>query len=329
MKKIGIIWTLMLVVLLSVPVSTGYRLIENHPFPKHIITVDNEPGDADYTSIKEALDQSSPGDTIEVFSGTYYEHGIEVVKAGISLIGIPHELGNGSDTGKPFINGQGLDDVIDIKAPNVTVTEFHIENRGEGYWCIILMNRQANSCVISNNALCYTENSIIGCNSNYTKIINNTIRYADVRYGICLSPYDHNLVSDNVVDHCPTGICFVGGNYNTILRNQISNCSDFGIDIAGGGINTFQFNTIENNAYGLHIYQSGYNRIKQNNFINNTRQGGFSQGLSFTVGNRWIQNYWGRPRMLPYPIVGTVLGLVPWVQFDWRPASETYNIAAS
>ncbi|MCK4416200.1 MAG: hypothetical protein KAU84_03520, partial [Thermoplasmatales archaeon] len=30
---------------------------------KNIITVDDEPGDADFTSIKEAVDYSSPGDT--------------------------------------------------------------------------------------------------------------------------------------------------------------------------------------------------------------------------------------------------------------------------
>ena len=33
---------------------------------KTIITVDDEPGDTDFTSIKEALNYSSPGDTIEV-----------------------------------------------------------------------------------------------------------------------------------------------------------------------------------------------------------------------------------------------------------------------
>ena len=43
---------------------------------KNIITVDDEPGDADFTSIKEAVNSSSPGDTIEVYSGTYLEQGI-------------------------------------------------------------------------------------------------------------------------------------------------------------------------------------------------------------------------------------------------------------
>jgi hypothetical protein len=38
--------------------------------------VDDEPGDADFISIKEAVNSSNPGDTIEVYSGIYYEEGI-------------------------------------------------------------------------------------------------------------------------------------------------------------------------------------------------------------------------------------------------------------
>ena len=329
MKKVGTLWVVLLIMLLSLPSTTGYFLEDRHPFfSKHIITVDDEPGDADYTSIKEALNHSSLGDTIEVFSGTYNEHGINITEKGISLIGIPYELGNGSDTGKPFINGQGVDDVIRVKARNVSITGFHIENKGEIYWFIFLICWGADGCIISNNTLCYSGNCIIGCPSNYSRITNNTIRYASFHYGIVLGPYNNNLVSDNFIDHCPTGILFWGGNYNTIFRNCISNCSEFGIDIGGGGLNSFQFNTIENNNYGLHIYQSGFNKIKQNNFINNTRQAGFDQGLSFTAGNRWIQNYWGRPRMLPYPIVGQVLVVLIWVQFDWRPAQTPYEISS-
>ncbi len=331
MKKVGTLLIVLLIVLLILPSSTGYFLEDHHPFfSKHIITVDDEPGDADYTTIKEALNHSNPGDTIEVFSGTYKEHGLYITNQGISLIGIPQELGNGNDTGKPFINGQGLYHVIYVEAPNVTITGFHIENRGEGYWDIIIADFQADGLLISNNTLCYSGNSIIAWTHKYTKIINNTIGHAGIHYGICLGPWDdgtgYNVVADNVIDHCPTGLLVWGDVRDTIIRNRISNSTVFGIDIAGRGWNSFQFNTIENNAYGLHIYASVLNRIKQNNFINNTRQAGFDQSLGFTGGNRWSQNYWNQPRILPYPILGTVIVIMPWVQFDWRPASLPYSV---
>jgi parallel beta-helix repeat protein len=325
MKKVGTLWILLLIALLSLPSTTGFFLEDHQPLSQHVITVDDEPGDADYTSIKEALNHSSPGDTIEVFSGTYFEHDIIITLNGISLVGMPYELGNGSDTGKPFINGQGLGDIINIKnAKNVTITGFRIENRGEGYFCIILVGWGSDGCVIANNTLRYTGNSIIGCSSNFSKFTNNTIRDAGGLYGILLG-YHNNIVSDNIIDHCPRGISFWGASFNTITRNRISNCSQFGIDIMNTG-NVIQFNTIENNAYGVHINTAGSTRITQNNFINNTRQAGFDQNINFIEGNRWSQNYWNRPRLLPYPIRGTVFLIVPWMQFDWRPAQTPFEI---
>jgi len=95
---------------------------------KNIITVDDEPGDADFTSIKEAVNYSSPGDTIEVYSGTYHEQEIRIVNDNITLLGISHELGEGDDSGKPFINGNGTESVIQVEACHVIVSNFKIEN---------------------------------------------------------------------------------------------------------------------------------------------------------------------------------------------------------
>jgi hypothetical protein len=47
-------------------------------------------------------------------------------------------------------------------------------------------------------------------------------------------------------------------------------------------------------------------------------------------------NYWGQPRTKPYPIYGKIYGKIgpfyrialPWVQFDWHPAKEPYDIPA-
>lgn len=322
MKSVGTLWIVMLVALLSFPSNTGFFFGDQHQLSKHVITVDDEPGDADYTSIKEALNHSSPSDTIEVFSGTYNEHGFSITNQGISLIGMPYELGNGSDTGKPFINGQGCGgDIISIDALNVTVSGFRMQNRdGES---LLYVTPKANRCVISNNYFHYASNYAISLGGNNCTVTNNTIRDTG-RYGIGFWNY-YNIISDNIIENCERGISsgWGGAVLNTIIRNRISNCSQFGIDVGGTG-NLFQFNTIENNNYGVHIYAAGFNRIKQNNFINNVRQAGFDQNLGFTAGNHWAQNYWNRPRILPFPIVGTVFVIMSWVQFDWHPAMKPY-----
>ena len=44
-----------------------------------------------------------------------------------------------------------------------------------------------------------------------------------------------------------------------------------------------------------------------------------------------MQNYWNESRILPKPIFGDILiikllFIFQWIQFDWRPAKEPYDI---
>lgn len=68
------------------PLVTGSILEKQNHVSRDVIIVDDE-GDGDYTSIKEAVNNANPGDTIEVYSGTYYEHNITIEKEEITLKG--------------------------------------------------------------------------------------------------------------------------------------------------------------------------------------------------------------------------------------------------
>ena len=100
--------------LLLALIPTGMST-EIMPASKSTITVDNE-GDGDFTTIQAA------GDEIEVYSGEYFENVIVNVE-GITLTGIDMELGTGSDTGFPIINGGGLDDVLTIERDDGVIFE--------------------------------------------------------------------------------------------------------------------------------------------------------------------------------------------------------------
>ena len=63
----------------------------------------DDEGDGDFVSIQAAINAAKDGDTIEVYSGIYHEN--LVVNKRVSLIGIPYELGEGNDEGKPVIEG--------------------------------------------------------------------------------------------------------------------------------------------------------------------------------------------------------------------------------
>ena len=85
-------------------------------------------------------------------------------------------------------------------------------------------------------------------------------------------------------------------------------------------------NNIQSNIqYGILLHEKAkLNYIHQNNFINNSKHAYF---VLLSHQNRWDSNYWGRSQIYPYPIVGS-LGLVlpSWINFDWHPAQEPYDI---
>jgi parallel beta-helix repeat protein len=322
---VGII--LLLVELVLIPSTTS-----GSANSKNIITVDDEPGDADYTLIGEALSHSGPLDIIQVYSGQYREHGLSVTVEGLSFIGVARELGNGSDTGRPFIDGQGLADVFDVYAPNVTITGFSMTNNGPGAFGVIVAYPGADGCLIADNDLRDSVMAVIGCVADNSKIINNTVsNVRDFRQGIGIGGgnypgADHTLVADNDVSGVRYGISVWGGVNETITRNYVHDCYDIGLDLGGGGLNiTITYNTVENNPTGIYL-MGAQNRVIRNNFINNTQEAYFGQVAHYPM-NRWLFNYWDHSRLLPYPVFGCYGWVfIPWIQWDWRPALRPYDI---
>jgi len=141
-----------------------------------------------------------------------------------------------------------------------------------------------------------------------------------MRQGIVLRDPSHdNVVSDNVISNCNTGILLWDSPHNLITKNIIHNCSEFGIDNTDN-YNIFQRNILKDNQVGYQIYYGLYNSIINNNFINNQVHAQFlNSRFRFCLMNHWIGNYWNQGRILPYPIFGAVL-FFPWFQFDWNPA---------
>ena len=73
---------------------------------------------------------------------------------------------------------------------------------------------------------------------------------------------------------------------------------------------------------------AGRQLIKKNNFIDNKNQA-YYKNSHF---NLWFNNYWNDwPGAIPRPIYGTIYlerfdKEIEWLQFDWRPAKEPYDI---
>ena len=319
----------------------------------NIITVDDEPGDADFTSIKEAVNYSNPGDTIEVYSGTYHEQEIRIIKDNITLLGISHELGEGNDTGKPFIKGNGTREIIWVEASHVIVSNFTIENplteNSTRFFCGIRVEKyyapyEQHDVTISD---CIIRNTLFGIYVIYTRqnmrIINNHISNC-LENGITSTAYSSLsmgfIMAGNVITDCGDhagdyGIDFIGDHHN-VSGNRIRNCRWGGINF-GGTDNIFYGNDIENCTTGIRFSGDG-NIITKNNFKNYSRIGfWFYKPFLYPSKNSWIGNYWdtwtgiGPKKILGFFVIGwrfpiQIPLLIPWVEFDWHPAQEPYDI---
>jgi parallel beta-helix repeat protein len=138
-KIIGIVFVCLTLVLSTVGFSTAVN--------NDTIYVDDD-GDADYANIQDAIDAASDGDTIFVYSGTYY--GLIIINKTVTL--------TGEEKTSTIIDGEQLgEDTITVTAPNFYISGFTIRNgpRGCGYNSGLKVEN-ADNCVIENNV--FTDN---------------------------------------------------------------------------------------------------------------------------------------------------------------------------
>jgi parallel beta-helix repeat protein len=192
-------------------------------------------GDEGFNSIQEAINNASPGDTIFVRKGTYYEN--IVVNKSITLAG--------EDKENTIIDGGGKESVVSVKASYVNISGFTIKNSASLTGCGISIERYRT--IINNN-----------------KITNNGI-------GIQVIFPGENQIYENVIstNYCGIELTYVRG--TTIYKNVITH-NTYGVNIIYYSINNIVYeNSFSSNNYGIYISLNSNNNIfYHNNLINNT-----------------------------------------------------------
>ena len=286
-KKIIRCSILCILLICTVSVSSSFNINDT-------IYVDDD-GNADYTTIQEAVDAASEGDTIYVYNGVYQEN--VLVGKSLTLIGEYKQ--------KTVIDGRNADDVITIMADNVKISGFSITN-GK-IWNAGISVFRADKTIIS-ECIIY-ENNGIGIELDVTSeaTISDCIVSSNAQYGVVIYTYDgvrpnsnNNLVTKCFIFDNDVGIFLDDTTGNSIIKNCIN----------------------ENNKYGIHLAYASDNKIKENDFIENNINA-FFQGL---YRNYWSENYWDKSLHLQIKmIVGSVF-LIPWLNFDWQPSLEPNTI---
>jgi nitrous oxidase accessory protein len=192
--------TVFTVLLLLFLISTSVKFM-NSARASRTWTVDDD-GPADFHTIQEAVDAASNGDTVLVYSGTYFEH-VSVNKT-ILLIGEnPFDTIINAQASPPYL---GYLYAVLLKADNITVSNLAVCNSMTGFASYYegggIYLHSSHGCHVEN---CIATNNGIGINlydSSYNDISNNLV------IGNPITVWDYS--SNNLI----RGNWFINNSYN-------------------------------------------------------------------------------------------------------------------
>ncbi|MCK4445256.1 MAG: right-handed parallel beta-helix repeat-containing protein, partial [Thermoplasmata archaeon] len=217
-------------------------------------------GPGNYTAIQSAIDNATPGDTIHVYSGTYYEN-VRVYKY-LSLIG--------EDRNTTIVDGNGLYDVVKVTADWVNISSFTIRNSGTDWMDGGISLEYAQNCSIRNNTLLENEIGVVSRFSNNTSFLDNNVSGRDY-YGIYLASSNNNVIVNNIISsESQSYSIYVAGSHNaTVINNTISG-RDLGIFLSGSESSRILMNVmIDNGIYvGGRIEHWNTHTIDSSNTVN-------------------------------------------------------------
>ena len=281
-----------------------YPLVTPWIFQHGAWTVDDD-GPADFSTIQEAINNATDGDTIFVHNGTYYEN--IVVSKTVSLVG--------QNKNATVIDANGVDykDVVFITADNVVIDGFTIQNGGE-YGTGIFIDDYTSNVTIRGN---HVENNSGGVIVD-DWASNNTIMYNVItkNRGSGVGIYgSNNFVYNNTVSYSEKGVGIgLDGSYrdnsphcNRVIKNTVIGNYYIGIDLFNSSYNEIAANSISDNYMCLWVRMgSGNNVIYHNNFISaetdlagtyeageNTWDNGYPSGGNYWSDYNRTDNFWG------------------------------------
>jgi parallel beta-helix repeat protein len=312
-------------VLLVVLVLFGFNVSGVRSMP--VVNAKVFVGSGGFSTIQAAINAANETETVQVMSGTYYEH--VVVNKSISLVG--------EDWTTTIIDGGGSGEVIRVATNSVRITGFTIRNGGISGISIANCHSQnisgnlvsvngtglgvdvrncSRSVFLWNNVtacgwpikLQDSDDNIISGNflrNNYGQTIslyrseNNTVTGNSVSfnpaYGIYLEESNNNTVSrNNITDVCE-GIHLKLSNNNTVAENAIARASPYGVILEHSNGTLISKNVItDDNSEALVLTNCNGNIVDQNR-IEGNKWGVLvlNSGGNIFTGNSMNQNWLG------------------------------------
>lgn len=210
-------------------------------------------------TIQEGVDNASEGDIVYVYNGTY--SGNVTINKSINL--------KGENKDNTFIKEYNYENVIEIIADHVDISNFTISNRNSIWYATGILIK-SNNTTIFNTTITNNKYGIYIRDSNNCKLHNNTIK-SNNPYGIISYSSNNIKIFDNLFFLNDCSLELRKSNDCTIIRNQFNDSHQ-----------------------GVHNYfLSGSNTFYHNNFFNHDEFHAYS-----TYTNQWDNesqssgNYW-------------------------------------
>jgi parallel beta-helix repeat protein len=200
-------------------------------------------GSGNFSSIQEAVDAATSGDTVFVFQGTYHEN--IVLDTSLILVG---EERNGT-----ILNGRRTGNVIKINADSVTIQGFTITQSG-----LIFpnagVNVSSNYNMISGTTIQDNFYGITMYEASFNTIRGNLIENND-HCGMYISRSFSNSIESNVFrNHTYNGVgVYDASDDNRIVNNSFTDNGYCGVNLRLSSNNTVSGNLIADNNIGIHI----------------------------------------------------------------------------
>jgi len=247
----------------------------------------------DFTTIQDAINKASQGDTVRVPAGIYFEH--VVVNKTVMLVG------SGADTA--VVDGSNSGTIVTVTADNVTVSGFKLQNSGYGWTMQGVYAYKADNCIITGNHLFNVCHNIRLNYSRNSQVLGNTIDSPSdggvTMYGIRIENSLNCTAAENNVSVRVGAIHLENATDCVVRKNRLFN-NDQGIRLYTPCTkNLIVENMVFDNRYDGMIAvmpdNTAFtgNRIVHNSFVNNTNP--FIVQLAGTLWDDGVEgNYWSR-----------------------------------
>jgi parallel beta-helix repeat protein len=255
-------------------------------------------GPGNYSTVQDAIDNASSGDTIFVFddSSPYYEN-IDV-NVPVSIVG--------ENKKTTIVDGLSRYHVFSIYANEVSISNLTVQYGGSG-WSNVGIYIAGTDVLIENNIIQNNANGVFIESASFNHILNNTFRW-NIYHAIRMEYTANNKLLDNQVVENDNGIYMWESPGNIIVRNVLDS----------------------NNWAGIILGEyCDNNLIYHNNFISNNIEHAYdlsnnSWDAGYPVGGNYWDDYTGED------IDNDGIGDIPYIirgphAIDYFPLIDPYG----